>query len=33
LPDPVGELYGRPGVYVRDKRQLSKAEIKQLKLR
>jgi hypothetical protein len=29
----VGELYGRPGVYARDKRQLSKAEIKQLKLR
>ncbi|MGD9966756.1 MAG: hypothetical protein AB7T59_09565 [Hyphomonadaceae bacterium] len=26
-------LYGRPGVYARDKRQLSKAEIKRLKLR
>ncbi len=29
----VGELYGRPGVYARDKRQLSKAEIKRFKLR
>lgn len=28
-----GELYGRPGVYARDKRQLSKAEIKLHKLR
>ncbi|MBC7770250.1 MAG: hypothetical protein H7124_15830 [Phycisphaerales bacterium] len=27
------KLYGRDGVYARDKRQLSKAEIKQLKLR
>lgn len=27
------KLYGRPGVYARDKRQLSKAEIKRLKLR
>jgi hypothetical protein len=29
----VEELYGREGVYARDKRQLSKAEIKKLKLR
>ncbi len=29
----IGELYGRPGVYARDKRQLSKTEIKKLKLR
>lgn len=27
------KLYGRPGVFARDKRQLSKAEIKRLKLR
>ena len=34
LADMGGEkLYGRPGVYARDKRQLSKAEIKRLKLR
>lgn len=30
---PLHKLYGRHGVYARDKRQLSKAEIKQLKLR
>jgi hypothetical protein len=29
----VAKLYGREGVYARDKRQLSKAEIKKLKLR
>lgn len=30
---PIAELYGRDGVYARDKRQLSKAEIKQHGLR
>ncbi len=30
---PLEKLYDRHGVYARDKRQLSKAEIKQLKLR
>lgn len=30
---PLETLYARPGVYARDKRQLSKAEIKRLKLR
>lgn len=30
---PVAMLYAREGVYARDKRQLSKAEIKKLKLR
>ncbi len=30
---PLAELYDRSDVYARDKRQLSKAEIKQLKLR
>jgi hypothetical protein len=30
---PLDDLYDRPGVYARDKRQLSKAEIKRLKLR
>jgi hypothetical protein len=30
---PVEKLYGREGVYARDKRQLSKAEMKRLKLR
>lgn len=30
---PLALLYGRHGIYARDKRQLSKAEIKRLKLR
>jgi hypothetical protein len=30
---PIEKLYGRPGVYARDKRQLSKAEMKKLGLR
>lgn len=30
---PLETLYDRPGVYARDKRQLSKAEMKRLKLR